>query len=465
MMKLRPLPERSIHLTLKANMQKSALVGVLLMGGFLTGSAMASEAKDANSVPDANPVAAASRLKAADATSANGQYELFQRVMAQVRASYVRPVDDNELMKGAIQGMVSGLDPHSNYLDAKSYANSMTAIAGQFGGVGLVMEPDDGWLKVVSPKDGTPAAKAGIRSDDRISAIDGVPVDGTDFNEAIDKMRGPVGSTVTLTIQREGEKKPLNVSLVRAVLSVDAVTSRREGDIAYVRIPAFNERTGESVEKAVLDLKKQIGPGLKGYVLDLRNNPGGLVSQAVRVSDDFLDAGEIVSIRGRSAENIQRYTARAGDIADGKPIVVLINAGSASASEIVSGALKDNKRATILGMTSFGKGSVQTNIPLGAGLGALHLTTGRYFTPSGHSIQAQGILPDIRVAQGDETPASREADLRKHLTNADAPASQSDAPVITPAAGKTYDDFQLSYAEEVLHGSAAVAARVDRSVQ
>ena len=438
-------------------MRKSAFVGVLLMGGFVTASAVASEAKDANPVQDANAAVVAG--KAAEATSASDQYELFRKVMARVRASYVRPVEDDELMKGAIQGMVSGLDPHSNYLDAKAYANSLTATAGQFGGVGLVMEPDDGWLKVVSPKDGSPGAKAGIKTDDMISAIDGVSVDGTDFNEAIDKMRGPVGSTVTLTIQRVGEKKPLNVKLVRASLSVDAVTWRSEGDIAYIRIPAFNGQTGQGVEKAVLDLKKQIGPALKGYVLDLRNDPGGLVSQAVRVSDDFLDAGEIVSIRGRSADNIQRYSAKSGDIADGKPIVVLINAGTASASEIVSGALKDNKRATIIGMISFGKGSVQTNIPLGGGLGALHLTTGRYYTPSGHSIQAQGILPDIRVAQGDETPASKEADLRKHLTNEDAPASQSDAPVITPAAGRTYDDFQLSYAEDVLHGAGPVAAR------
>jgi carboxyl-terminal processing protease len=440
-------------------MKKSALVGLLLMGGFATGSAVASESKDANPGQKANQVVAWNPLKAADAAPANGQYDLFLQAMARVRASYVRPVEDDELIKGAIQGMVSGLDPHSSYLDAKAYGNSMTATVGQFGGVGLVMEPDDGWLKVVSPKDGTPAAKAGIRTDDRISAIDGVSVEGTEFNEAIDKMRGPVGSSVTITIMREGENKPFNVSLVRASLSVDAVTWRREGDIAYVRIPGFNEKTGAGVEQAVLDLQKQIGPALKGYVLDLRNNPGGLVSQAVRVSDDFLDAGEIVSIRGRNADNIQRYSARQGDIADGKPIVVLINAGTASASEIVSGALKDNKRATIIGMISFGKGSVQTNIPLGVGLGALHLTTGRYYTPSGHSIQAQGIVPDIRVAQGDETPASKEADLRKHLANEDAPARQSDAPVIMPAPGKTYEDFQLAYAKLVLHGAAAVTAR------
>jgi carboxyl-terminal processing protease len=450
-------------------MKKSALIGFLLMGGFVTGSTVASQARDASPVQGENkavawnlfkaPEAAPAAAAPAEAATANDDYELFRQAMARVRASYVRPVDDNELIKGAIQGMVSGLDPHSTYLDAKAFGNSLTATGGQFGGVGLVMEPDDGWLKVVSPKDGTPAAKAGIKTDDRISAIDGVPIEGTEFNEAIDKMRGPVGSSVTLTIQREGQKKPLNVRLVRASLSVDAVTWRREGDIAYVRIPAFNEKTGETVEKAVQELKKQIGPALKGYVLDLRNDPGGLVSQAVRVSDDFLEAGEIVSIRGRNADNVQRYSARAGDIADGKPIVVLINAGTASASEIVSGALKDNKRATIVGMTSFGKGSVQTNIPLGVGMGALHLTTGRYYTPSGHSIQARGILPDIRVAQGDETPASKEADLRKHLTNEDAPARQDDSPVITPPPGKTFDDFQLAYAKDLLHGQAAEEAR------
>ncbi|HWU56005.1 MAG TPA: S41 family peptidase, partial [Rhizomicrobium sp.] len=282
-----------------------------------------------------------------------------------------------------------------------------------------------------------------------------------DFNEAIDKMRGAVGSSITLTVLRDGVKKPFDVTMVRAIVSVDAVTWRRDGDIGYVRVPGFNEKTGAGFEKAVLDLQKQIGPGLKGYVLDLRNNPGGLVDQAVRVCDDLLDSGEIVSIRGRSETNIQRYSAKAGDITDGKPIVVLINAGSASASEIVSGALQDNKRATIVGMTSFGKGSVQSNIPLGVGLGALHLTTGRYYTPSGRSIQNQGITPNIRVAQGDETAASKkEADLRKHLGN-EAVSARVDAPVIQPAPGKTYDDFQLSYAEDLLHGKVTMASAAE----
>jgi carboxyl-terminal processing protease len=420
-------------------------------------AAYAGEAKDATPAV-AMPVKAETSAPSTNAASTASQFALFQRVMAQVRASYMRPVEDSELIEGAIQGMVSGLDPHSSYLDAKTYSNSLTATQGQFGGVGLVMEPDDGQIKVIAAKDGTPSAKAGIKTDDRIMAIDGVFVEGMDFNEAIDKMRGPVGSSITLTIRHEGDKKTSDVSLVRAIVSVDAVTWRREGDIGYVRVPGFNEKTGAGFEKAVLELKNEIGPGLKGYVLDLRNNPGGLVDQAVRVCDDLLDAGEIVSIRGRSAENVQRYSAKQGDITGGKPVVVLINAGSASASEIVSGALQDNKRATVIGLTSFGKGSVQRNFPLGPGLGALHLTTGRYFTPSGHSIQAQGINPDIRVAQGDESAASREADLRRHLKGEDAGARKADAPVIQPAAGKSYDDFQLSYAKDLLDGKNAVAS-------
>ena len=445
-------------------MRKSAFVSVLLMGGFVAGYAglpgiQIVNSAYANEVAVENRAAAESQVKPDNAASAGDQFGLFQQVMARVRASYVRSVEDGELIEGAIQGMVSGLDPHSSYLSAQAYRNSLNTSRGQFGGIGLVMEPDDGLIKVISPQDGAPAAKAGIKADDRISAIDGVSVDGTDFDEAIDKMRGPVGSSVTLTILRDGEKKTLDVPLVRAIVSVAAVNWRREGDIAYIRIPGFNDKTSEGFENAVRDLKKQIGPALKGYVLDLRNNPGGLVNQAVRVSDDLLTSGEIVSIRGRSAENIQRYTAKAGDITDGKPIVILINGGTASASEIVSGALQDNKRATVIGMTSYGKGSVQTNIPLGAGLGALHLTTGRYYTPSGHSIQAQGIYPDILVAQGDETVKSKEANLRRHLAGEAAPARQSDAPPIQPSAGRVYDDFQLSYAMELLNGAQAVAAR------
>ena len=429
-------------------MKKSALISVYMMGCCAAGCGMLGQAPQ---VQGQIPPKDTAQLAAASVPAPVGQLALFQQAMARVRASYVRPVEDGEMIDGAIQGMVSGLDPHSSYLNAKAYSNTLTATTGQFGGVGLVMEPDGGLIKVISAKDGAPAAQAGIKAEDRISAIDGVSVDGMDFNEAIDKLRGAPGSNVTVAILRQDNKKPLDVPLVRAIVSVDEVTWRREGTIGYVRVPGFNEKTADVLEKAVRDLKKQIGPALQGYVLDLRNNPGGLVDQAVKVSDDFLDAGEIVSIRGRSAENVQRYSAREGDISGGKPIVVLINAGTASASEIVSGALQDNKRATIIGMTSYGKGSVQTNLPLGVGMGALHLTTGRYYTPSGHSIQARGIIPDIQVAQGDETAASKEANLRKHLAG-EAAAEQISAPVIKPDPKKTYDDFQLSYAKDLLRG-------------
>jgi carboxyl-terminal processing protease len=445
-------------------MKKSALVCILLIGTAVSAYAGTAQVADAAAVK-ADPVAADAAPAAAPTTApiaapAGSQLGLLQQAMARVRMSYFRPVEDKEMIDDAIAGLVSGLDAHSSYLNAKAYSNMLTATRGQFGGVGLVMEPDDGLIKVISPKDGSPAAKAGIKTDDRISAIDGASVDGMDFNEAIDKMRGAAGSSITLSVLRGSDKKPFDVKMVREIVAVEAVTGRREGDIGYVRVPGFNEKTAAGFEKAVLDLEKQIGPELKGYVLDLRNNPGGLVDQAVRVCDDLLDSGEIVSIRGRSADYVQRYTAKAGDITGGKPIVVLINAGSASASEIVSGALQDNKRATIVGMTSFGKGSVQSNIPLGPGLGALHITTGRYFTPSGHSIQALGIAPDIQVAQGDESnePRKREADLRRHLDGEEAPVKRADAPVIKAESGKTYDDFQLSYAKDLLHAKNAVAS-------
>jgi carboxyl-terminal processing protease len=343
------------------------------------------------------------------------------------------------------------------------YGDMQITTKGQFGGVGIEVTQEDGVIKVISPIDGTPASRAGIKTNDRIIGIDGTSIAGLQLTEAIDKMRGAAGSKITLTIVREGEKKPFDVTLLRAIVSVDAASYRREGDIGYVRLPGFNEQTAEGMEKAIRDLKKQIGPGIKGYVLDLRNNPGGLLDQAIQVSDDFLTNGEIVSTRGRHAEDTQRYDAKSGDITDGKPVVVLINGGTASASEIVSGALQDHKRATVVGLTSFGKGSVQTIIPLGEGRGALRLTTARYFTPSGHSIQAQGIIPDIQVAQGDEAALPKlarpsEADLRGHLTGEPIPAKRINAPVIKPAAGQKVDDFQLSYALDLLHGKMTVAS-------
>ena len=396
------------------------------------------------------------------------QLDLFSDAFERVRANYVRPVDDSELVDNAIEGMVSALDPHSSYMDAKSFADMQIQTKGEFGGLGIEVTMEDGLVKVVSPIDDTPAAKAGIKPGDYIAAIDNTPVQGMALNDAIDKMRGPQGSKVTLTILRQGEKKPFDVVLARAIIQVDSVKWHRENDVAYIRITGFNEQTNVGLEKAVRDLKKQIGSGLKGYVIDLRNNPGGLLDQAISVSDDLMNAGEIVSTRGRHAEDTQRYDAKNGDITDNKPIVVLINGGTASASEIVAGALQDHRRATILGMTSFGKGSVQTVIPLGEGGGALRLTTARYFTPSGHSIQAQGITPDIAVAQGaeeDKLPKvirPSEADLPGHLAAESALKKGRAVPVIRPAPGKKYEDFQLSYALDLLRGKPTLTASADK---
>jgi len=399
--------------------------------------------------------------------SAYKQLDLFSDAFERVRANYVRPVDDGTLIDTAIEGMVSSLDPHSSYMDAKAFADMQITTKGEFGGLGIEVTMEDGLVKVISPIDDTPAAKAGIKPGDYIAAIDGTPVQGMALNDAIAKMRGPQGTKVTLTVLRTGEKKPFDVTLMRAVVRVDSVKYHREGDIGYIRLTAFNERTAPGLEKAIRDLKSQIGSGLKGYVIDLRNNPGGLLDQAIDVSDDFLNSGEVVSTRGRHPEDTQRYNAKPGDLTGGKPIVVLINAGTASASEIVAGALQDHRRATILGMTSFGKGSVQTIIPLSEGGGALRLTTARYFTPSGHSIQAMGIQPDIAVAQGNEDDVSKlvrpsEADLPGHLTAENA-AKKDAVPVIRAAPGKKYDDFQLAYALDLLHGKLTVSAVTTKS--
>jgi carboxyl-terminal processing protease len=384
------------------------------------------------------------------------QLDLFRDAFDLVRRDYVRPVADQELVSNAVEGMVSGLDPHSSYMDAKAFNDMKIQTSGQFGGLGLEVTQEDGLVKVIAPIDDTPAARAGIKTGDFIAGIDGVPIQGISLDDAIGKMRGTAGSKVTLTILRPGAKKPWDVALTRAIVVVDAVKYHRDGDVGYIRLPTFNEKTDDGLEQAVRDLKRQIGPGLKGYVLDLRNNPGGLLDEAVAVSDDLLNSGGIVTTKGRNAGDNSRYDAHGGDITDGKPIVVLINAGTASASEIVAGALKDDKRATVIGMTSFGKGSVQTILPLSSGNGALRLTTARYFTPSGHSIQALGITPDVQVAQGDENDAATklqresEAQLPGHL--AGEKQTKKEAPVIKAPAGKKFDDFQLSYALDLLHG-------------
>jgi carboxyl-terminal processing protease len=431
-------------------MKRFAFVGLGMVVGFIAALGLLPQARGANDV------------------GAYRQLDLFSDAFERVRANYVRPVQDSELINAAIEGMVANLDPHSSYMDAKAFADMQIQTKGSFGGIGIQVTMENGLVKIISPIDNTPASKAGLKAGDYIAAINGASVQGLNLDGAIDKMRGPEGSKITLTILRTTDKttpkKPFDVTLTRAVVAVDEVTWHRDGDIGYIRMPGFNENTASGLENAVRDLKRQIGPGLKGYVLDLRNNPGGLLDQAVEVSDDLLTSGEVVSTRGRHAEDTQRYDAHGGDITDGKPVVVLINGGTASASEIVAGALQDHHRAMIVGMTSFGKGSVQTIIPLGEGGGALRLTTARYYTPSGHSIQAQGIIPDVAVAQGDEDDIPRiarpsEADLPGHLANSDAVAHHVPQTIIRPpAAGAKPADFQMTYALELLHGKVAPPA-------
>src|SRR5690242_9071237 len=324
------------------------------------------------------------------------QLNLFGEVFERVRAEYVDDVSDDSLVESAINGMLTSLDPHSNYLNTKNFNDMKVQTRGEFGGLGIEVSMENGLVKVVSPIDDTPAARAGLKPGDLITHLDDDPVQGMTRPEAVEKMRGLVGSDIKLTIRREG-KEPFDVKLTRATIRIQSVRSHLEGDtIGYVRITTFNEQTDVGLNNAMKNLKQQAENKLIGIVLDLRNNPGGLLDQAVAVSDAFLEKGEIVSTRGRRADDAQRYNARQGDIASGLPVAVLINGGSASASEIVAGALQDHHRAVLLGTKSFGKGSVQTIIPL-AGHGAMRLTTARYYTPSGRSIQARGIDPDIVV--------------------------------------------------------------------
>jgi carboxyl-terminal processing protease len=346
---------------------------------------------------------------------------LFGEVFEKVRAEYVDPPVDKDLVENAINGMLTGLDAHSSYMNAKAFQDMQVQTKGEFGGLGIEVTQDNGFIKVVSPIDDTPAARAGIKSGDLITAIDGKTVQGLSLNEAVDKMRGPPKSKIQLTLKREGMDKPLDVSLTRETIRIDVVKSRMEPDgIGYVRLSQFSERADPELKNAVRNLKQQNGGKLRGLILDLRNNPGGLLDQAVAVSSDFVDQGEIVSTRARHAEDSQRWNAKGSDVIAGLPLVVLVNGGSASASEIVSGALQDHHRAVLVGTRSFGKGSVQTVIPL-PGNGAMRLTTARYYTPSGRSIQALGIEPDVRVFESrEEQPRfgpEREADLNHVLSN------------------------------------------------
>jgi carboxyl-terminal processing protease len=393
---------------------------------------------------------------AASDSDTYSQLNLFGDVFERVRADYVEKPDDTKLVEAAINGMVSGLDPHSRYMNEKAWRDMQVTTRGEFGGLGLEVTMEDGLVKVVTPMDGTPAAKAGILSGDLITAIDDTAIQGLTLEQAVSKMRGAINTAIRLKIQRKGAERPIDVSVVREIIHVQAVRDHVDGgDIGYIRISQFNEQTTDELKKAISDISKQIPPEqLAGYVVDLRNNPGGLLDQAVSVSSAFMERGEIVSTRGRNAEETQRFTARTGDLIKGKPLVVLINGGSASASEIVAGALHDHKRATLIGTRSFGKGSVQTIIPLGAGNGALALTTARYFTPSGRSIQAMGIMPDVEVLQDvpDELKGrdelQGEASMRGHLSAEGAEQTGSQSYV--PPAEK--DDKALGAAYNLLRG-------------
>jgi len=347
--------------------------------------------------------------------------KVFGDVMQRVRAEYVDPIDDKDLIENAINGMLTGLDPHSSYMNAKSFKDMQIQTKGEFGGLGIEVSEDKGIIKVVSPIDDTPAARAGIKPGDIITALDGKTVIGLSLNDAVDRMRGPPNSKIVLTIKRQNVDKPIEVSLTRETIHIQVVKSRMEpNDIGYIRLSQFTEQADAGIKQAVRNLRQQNGGKLRGLVLDLRNNPGGLLDQAVSVSSDFIDQGEIVSTRARHPEDSQRWDAKGDDILHGAPLVVLINGGSASASEIVSGALQDHRRAILLGTRSFGKGSVQTVIPL-PGNGAMRLTTARYYTPSGRSIQALGITPDVPVQESREERASfggeKESDYNKVLTN------------------------------------------------
>ncbi len=393
---------------------------------------------------------------------------LFSDVFERVRADYVEPVVDRDLVENSINGMLTGLDPHSSYMNAKAFADMQVQTTGQFGGLGLEVSAEGGLIKVISPIDDTPASRAGMKSGDLILSIDGLSVQGLSLNDAVDKMRGAPDSVIKLAVKRIGIDKPIEVVMKREVIKIQVVKSHLEGnDIGYIRLTQFTEQSDTGLRKAYADLKAKAGGNLKGVVLDLRNNPGGLLDQAVAVSDDFIHDGEIVSTRARHPEDSQRWNARDGDLTDGLPLVVLINNGSASASEIVAGALQDHRRAILVGQRSFGKGSVQTVIPL-AGNGAMRLTTARYYTPSGRSIQGLGITPDVEVAESRETGprfgTDHESDLKGAITNkggtpeatlpprTDLPAVAKNIPKLPPENQPAFDplksetDFQLQQA-------------------
>lgn len=409
---------------------------------------------------EAQQAANASDAEAPEGPSTYDLLNLFGDVFERVRNDYVEEATDQELIEAAIGGMLTSLDPHSSYLNADHFKDMQVETKGEFGGLGIEVTLESGLVKVVSPIDDTPAARAGLEPGDFISHLDGEAVLGLTLQQAVEKMRGPVGSDIKVTIRREGVE-PFDVAITRAVITIQSVRSRLEGDgdVGYIRVTRFSEQTDQGLKKAFEKFTKDAEKPIKGYVLDLRNNPGGLLDQAVKVSDAFLDKGEIVSTRSRKPEETQRFNARDGDLANGLPVVVLINGGSASASEIVAGALQDHRRAVVMGSKSFGKGSVQVILPL-PGHGAMRLTTARYYTPSGISIQAKGIVPDIEVKQARleelNVAGRREADLRGALDDGEAsgtPGAGEDGETSEEEASLATRDYQLARAVDLVRGT------------
>ena len=417
----------------------------------------------------AGPVLAASDASKQDVYQ---QLDLFGDIFDRIRAEYVEEVETKDLIEAAINGMLTSLDPHSSYLSPDDAADMRTQTRGEFGGLGIEVTQEEGFVKVVSPIDGTPADAAGIEAGDFITHVDGESVLGLTLDEAVDRMRGPVGSEIVITVVREGETEPFDVSIIRDTIKLTAARARTEGETVVLRVTTFNDNTYDNLADGLAKEVEAAGgiENVNGVVLDLRNNPGGLLTQAIRVSDAFLEKGEIVSTRGRNPEDGDRYNATPGDLIEGKPIVVLINGGSASASEIVAGALKDHRRAIIVGTNSFGKGSVQTIMPL-RGDGAMRLTTARYYTPSGRSIQNLGVYPDIIVKQPrrTDTPEDEEnarmtrseADLRGSLSNDSLSEDEirqieEDRAKAEASAKLRDEDYQLAYAIDILKGLSAI---------
>lgn len=385
------------------------------------------------------------------------ELSIFGDVFERVRAQYVTPPQEDKLIENAINGMLTSLDPHSSYMNAKDADDMRTQTKGEFGGLGIEVTMEEELVKVITPIDDTPASRAGVLAGDFISEIDGQPVRGLKLEDAVDKMRGEINTPIKLTILRKGADKPIELTIVRDIIPVRAVKSRVEGDVGYLRVISFSEKTYDDLEKAIVNIKKEVpADKLKGYVLDLRLNPGGLLDQAINVSDAFLERGEVVSTRGRNPDETRRFNAGPGDLTDGKPVIVLINGGSASASEIVAGALQDMHRATVLGTRSFGKGSVQTMIPLGEN-GMLRLTTALYYTPSGKSIQGTGIQPDIKVDQPlpvelqGKVTMEGESSLPGHIKGQNETEEGSGSVAYVPPEPK--DDVQLNYALDLLRGA------------